>query len=148
MRKKLVLWLLSLMSFKAVSKLLKISYGKAKKILMEAKAIPGLLRSVINGSEELHLGIDEHSFKHQEMVLIITDVKAKKVLEVLKDDRVATLEAFLSEIPAHKVKEVCIDMKEAFRKAANRLFPEANVVVDHFHMIADANKRMDEARRA
>jgi len=38
-------------------------------------------------------------------------------------------------------------MKEAFRKAANRLFPEANVVVDHFHMIADANKRMDEARR-
>lgn len=147
MRKKLVLWLLSLMSFKAVSKLLKISYGKAKKILMEAKAIPGLLRSMINGSEELHLGIDEHSFKHQEMVLIITDVKAKKVLEVLKDDRVATLEAFLSEIPAHKVKEVCIDMKEAFRKAANRLFPEANVVVDHFHMIADANKRMDEARR-
>jgi len=144
---KLVLWLLSLMSFKAVSKLLKISYGKAKKILMEAKAIPGLLRSMINGSEELHLGIDEHSFKHQEMVLIITDVKAKKVLEVLKDDRVATLEAFLSEIPAHKVKEVCIDMKEAFRKAANRLFPEANVVVDHFHVIADANKRMDEARR-
>jgi len=144
---KLVLWLLSLMSFKAISKLLKISYGKAKKILMEAKTIPGLLQSVINDAEKLHLGIDEHSFKHQEMVLIITDVKAKKVLEILKDDRVATLEAFLSEIPAHKVKEVCIDMKEAFRKAASRLFPEANVVVDHFHMIADANKRMDEARR-
>jgi len=65
MRKKLVLWLLSLMSFKAVSKLLKISYGKAKKILMEAKAMPGLLRSVINGAEELHLGIDEHSFKQR-----------------------------------------------------------------------------------
>jgi len=144
---KLVLWLLSLMSFKAISKLLKISYGKAKKILMEAKAIPDFLRSVINGAEKLHLGIDEHSFKHQEMVLIITDVKAKKVLEILKDDRLATLEAFLSEIPAHKVKEVCIDMKEAFRKAANKLFPEASVVVDHFHMIADANKRMDEARR-
>lgn len=135
------------MSFKAVSKLLKISYGKAKKILMEAKAIPDFLRSAINDAEKLHLGIDEHSFKHQEMVLIITDVKAKKVLEILKDDRVATLEAFLSEIPAHKVKEVCIDMKEAFRKVANRFFSEANVVVDHFHVIADANKRMDEARR-
>jgi len=58
------------------------------------------------------------------------------------------LEAFLSEIPAHKVKEVCIDMKEAFWKAANRLFPEANVGGRPFpHMIADANKRMDEARR-
>ncbi len=65
MRKKLVLWLLSLMSFKAVSKLLKISYGKAKKILMEAKAIPGLLRSMINDAEKLHLEIDEHSFKHR-----------------------------------------------------------------------------------
>ena len=69
------------------------------------------------------------------------------MLEVLKDDRLATLEAFLSEIPAHKVKEVCIDMKEAFRKVASKLFSEANVVVDHFHVIADANKRMDEARR-
>jgi len=81
---KLVLWLLSLMSFKAVSKLLKISYSKTKKILMKAKAITDFLRSVINDAEELHLGIDEHSFKHQEMVLIITDIKAKKVLEVLK----------------------------------------------------------------
>ena len=72
------------MSFKAVSKLLKISYSKAKKILMKAKAITDFLRSAINGAEELHLGIDEHSFKHQEMVLIITDTKAKKVLEVLK----------------------------------------------------------------
>jgi transposase len=144
---KLVLWLLSSMSFKAISKLLKISYGKAKRILMEAKTIPDLLQSAINGAEKLHLGIDEHSFKHQEMVLIITDVKAKKVLEVLKDDRIATLEAFLSEIPPHKVKEVCIDMKEAFRKVASKFFPEANVVVDHFHVIADANKRMDEARR-
>ncbi len=144
---KLVLWLLSSMSFKAISKLLKISYGKAKRILMEAKTIPDLLQSAINDAEKLHLGIDEHSFKHQEMVLIITDVKAKKVLEVLKDDRIATLEAFLSEIPPHKVKEVCIDMKEAFRKVASKFFPEANVVVDHFHVIADANKRMDEARR-
>jgi hypothetical protein len=32
---------------------------------MEAKAIPGLLRSMINDAEKLHLEIDEHSFKHR-----------------------------------------------------------------------------------
>jgi len=55
---------------------------------------------------------------------MVTDVKTNQVLHVTEDDRISTLEAFLSEIPAYKVKEVCIDMKEAFRKAAKRLFPK------------------------
>ncbi len=38
-------------------------------------------------------------------------------------------------------------MKEGLRKAAEALFPEAKVVADHFHVVADSNKRMDEARR-
>ena len=44
-------------------------------------------------------------------------------------------------------KKVCIDMKEALRKAAEALFPRAKVVADPFQVIADSNKRMDEARR-
>ena len=38
-------------------------------------------------------------------------------------------------------------MKESLRKAAEGLFPRAKVVVDPFHVIADSNKRIDEARR-
>ena len=38
-------------------------------------------------------------------------------------------------------------MKEGLRKAAEAIFPSARVVVDPFHVIADSNKRMDEARR-
>ena len=38
-------------------------------------------------------------------------------------------------------------MMEGLRKAAEGLFPLAGVVVDPFHIIADSNKRMDEARR-
>src|SRR3972149_9338583 len=44
-------------------------------------------------------------------------------------------------------KKVCIDMKEALRKAAEALFPRAKVVADPFQVIAHSNKRMDEARR-
>jgi len=143
----LVLRLLSLMSFKAVSKLLKISYGRVKKVLMEALAMIKLPELVADDLKELHIGIDEHSFRHQEMAIMVTDVRAKRVLGILKDYRLSTLEEFLKKIPPHKVKEVCIDMKEGFRKLAQRLFPKADVVVDHFHVIANANKYMDEARR-
>ncbi len=69
------------------------------------------------------------------------------MLGILRDDRIATLEEFLAKIAGDKVKEVCIDMKEALRKLAEKMFPLAKVVVDPFHVIADSNKRMDEARR-
>lgn len=35
--------------------------------------------------DEIYLGIDEHSFRGRNMVLVITDIKAKKVLAVLED---------------------------------------------------------------
>ena len=142
-----VLWLLKHTSFKEVSKMLGISYGRVKKVLMEALAMIKLPELVADDLKGLHIGIDEHSFRHQEMVIVVTDVRAKRVLGILKDDRLSTLEEFLKKIPPHKVKEVCIDMKEGFRKLAQRLFPKADVVVDHFHVIANANKYMDEARR-
>jgi len=55
------------------------------------------------------------------------------VLGILKDDRLSNLEEFLSKIMALKVKKVCIDMKESVRKLAQRLFPKAFIVVDHFN---------------
>jgi transposase len=96
---------------------------------------------------ELHLGIDEHSFRHQDMVHTVTEVKKRGVLGVLKDDRIATLKDFLKKIPSTKVKEVCIDMKESLWKAVESIFPTAKVVLDPFHVVADSNQRLDEARR-
>ena len=40
-----------------------------------------------------------------------------------------------------------MDMKEGLRKASERLFPLARVVLDSFHVIANSKKRMDEARK-
>jgi transposase len=93
----------------------------------------------LQGEDEIYLGIDEHSFRHQEMVHTVTEVKKRKMLGILRDDRIATLKKFLSKIPEDKVKEVCIDMKEGLRKVAEGLFPLAKVVVDPFHVIADSN---------
>jgi transposase len=101
----------------------------------------------VGDEDEIFIGIDEHSFRRQELVYTLTEVKKRRVLGILRDDRIATLKGFLKKIPKEKVKEVCIDMKAGLRKAAEGLFPLAEVVVDHFHIVADANRRMDEARR-
>lgn len=62
-------------------------------------------------------------FRHQELVHTITEVKQRRVLGILRDDRIATLKKFLTDIPADKVKKVCIDMKESLRKAVEAIFP-------------------------
>ena len=76
-----------------------------------------------------------------------TEKKIEEAVSNPEDDRIATLKKFLTKIPRDKVREVCIDMKEGLRKAAEAVFPSARVVVDPFHVVADSNKRMDEARR-
>jgi transposase len=46
------------------------------------------------------------------------------------------------------VKEVAIDMSEKMRAVVEEVLKGAKVVVDPFHVIQDANHRLDEARRA
>jgi len=139
------LWQLKDRSFSQVTKELGVGYGTLRRLL--DREIDEEVLGFIGDENEVYLGIDEHSFKHQDMVYTVTEVKQRKVLGILRDDRLATLKKFLSKIETNKVKEVCIDMKEGLRKAAEAVFPLARVVVDPFHVIADSNKRMDEARR-
>ena len=139
------LWQLRDRNFSRVKRELGVGYGTLRRLLEREIDEEALV--FIQGEDEIYLGIDEHSFRHQEMVYTVTEVKQRRVLGILRDDRIATLKKFLSKVPGDKVKEVCIDMKGGLRKAVEGLFPLAGVVVDPFHVIADSNKRMDEARR-
>jgi transposase len=140
-----VLWQLKDRSFAQVGRDLGISYSTLRRLL-ERLIDENMVGSILN-EDEIHLGIDEHSFRHQDLVHTVTEVKQRKMLGVLKDDRIATLRGFLSNVPKDKVKEVCIDLKESLKKLAQEMFPQAQVVADAFHVIALANKKMDEARR-
>ena len=139
------LWQLKDRSFSQVKRDLGLSYSSLRRLL--EKEIDEETIGPIKEEAEIFLGIDEHSFKHQELVHMVTEVKKRKVLGILRDDRIATLKNFLTKIPKDKVREVCIDMKESLRKLVEALYPEAKVVADHFHVVADSNKRVDEARR-
>jgi len=139
------LWQLKDRNFSQVTRELGIGYGTLRRLL--EKEIDKEALGFMQDEDEIYLGIDEHSFRHQELVHTVTEVKQRKVVGILRDDRIATLKEFLMRIPGDKVKEVCVDMKGGLRKAAEAVFPLARVVVDPFHVIADSNKRMDEARR-
>ena len=139
------LWQLKDRNFSQVTRELGVGYGTLRRLL--EREIDEEVLGFMQDEDEIYLGIDEHSFRHQELVHTVTEVKQRKVVGILRDDRIATLKKFLTKIPRDKVKEVCIDMKDGLRKAAEAVFPLARVVVDPFHVIADSNKRMDEARR-
>jgi len=139
------LWQLKDRSFSQVRRELGVGYSTLRRLL-EKEIDEETLGPVIE-EDEIYLGIDEHSFRHRDLVHTVTEVKRRRVLGILKDDRIATLKEFLNKIPKDKVKEVCIDMKESLRKAIEALFPDARVVVDHFHVIAESNRKMDEARK-
>jgi len=139
------LWQLKDRSFSQVRKELGISYSTLRRLL--EREIDEEALGFIKEEDELFLGIDEHSFRHHDMVHTITEVKKRKMLGILSDDRIATLKMFLKKIPHDRVKELCIDMKESLRKVAEEVFPKAKVVVDHFHVVAHSNRRMDGARR-
>jgi transposase len=139
------LWQLRDGNFSQVRRELGVGYSTLRRLL--EREINHEATSFIQDEDEIYLGIDEHSFRHQDLVYTVTEVKQRRVLGVLRDDRIVTLKKFLSKIPAEKVTEVCIDMKDGLRKAVEAVFPSARVVVDPFHVIADSNRRMDEARR-
>lgn len=147
---KMILSMLSKESFNAVSKRTGMSYWTLRKIIerVKSRSWRWLVRNSRDGY--LYLGIDEHSFRGQNLVITVTEVKQKELIMILSDDRKRTLEEFLEGIPSfakERIREVCIDMKAGWLEAIKEKLPSAKVVLDPFHLIEDANRRVDEARR-
>jgi transposase len=97
--------------------------------------------------EKFTLGIDEHSFRGTRMALTLTNITKRKLLKVCEDDRIETVGRFLAGSDKQRINEVCIDMKRGFLLAVQRELPKAIVTVDKFHVIAYANKMVDDVRK-
>jgi len=73
--------------FTQVQRDLGISYSTLRCLL--ERLIEDNMLSSIQNEDEIHLGIDEHSFCHQDLVYTVTEVKQRKMIGVLRDDRIA-----------------------------------------------------------
>lgn len=135
-------------SFKRLEERYGISDEVARGLIKKIKLGPSLKEE--RRQRRVRLGVDEHSFRGRELVVTITNLNRRRVLAVLRDDRQQTYKAFLEAIPGEvkrKIEEVCLDMKASFIQATKDVLPKANIVIDHFHVIQDANRRLDETRR-
>lgn len=88
------------------------------------------------------IGIDEHSWRRNkvlgrtEFASIIVDYNNKRVFELAEGKTGADLLAQLSHIKGRQnVKNVCLDMCDAFKNFAREYFPNAKLVADKFHVL-------------
>lgn len=98
------------------------------------------------------MGLDEQSFSGHDMIATITDLTHHKLLAVLPDDHKPTLTQFYDSIPdeqAHLILAICSDMRTTYDTArrTHPILKKIPLVIDKYHLIADANKRVSAERR-
>ena len=101
------------------------------------------------------LGLDEIALKkgHRNFVTIATGRLENDrivVLGVLPDRKKDTVVEFLRSIPLRlieTIESVCCDMYEGYTEAVREELPQANIVIDRFHVTQHYNKAADKLRQ-
>lgn len=148
--KQEVIFNLSDRSFSSGTKRYKVSYNTQRKWLNELTEDKLFdFKKEDTDNKPFVLGIDEVSFAGREMVTTIgniTDHHLKGILNSKrKDELKKVLRSFSPKIKS-LISEVVIDMCPLYLMAVKQVLPGAAIVVDHFHVIQDANKRIDGER--
>ena len=100
------------------------------------------------------IGIDETSIRRgHNYVTVVHDLETKRLLFMTEGRDHTTVEQFKDDLAAHggdpaEIKHVCMDMGAAYIKGVGESLPDAQISFDRFHVIAMANKAMDEVRSA
>lgn len=93
------------------------------------------------------LGIDE-VYINGALCTVLTNLKDKKVYEILPDRKAKTIEVFLRGMPGREsVEVVCMDFCSLYRKQVRACLPGATIVVDKFHVMQLASNAIDQIRR-
>lgn len=99
---------------------------------------------------DLILNVDEHSYRGRDLKIGIAVANHKKILAILNNDNQVTLEKYFKSWPDEaksRVLEVCIDMKPSYLTVIKKMLPNAKIVVDHFHVVREMCRQVDEMRK-
>ena len=95
------------------------------------------------------LGIDEIKIKKLGEITVITDLEHRTLYDMTQGRNQSSLTEYFSRLPdAEKVIWVCSDMYRPFEKSIAQALPNARWVIDRFHLVAYANRAMDEVRKS
>jgi transposase len=93
------------------------------------------------------LGIDELWLLRKPRA-IITNVKENTLIDILADREKTTIQRYLQLMPDRsRIEVVTMDMWKPYRDAVRVILPDADVVVDKFHVVKMANYSVDQMRK-
>lgn len=98
---------------------------------------------------EIYLGLDGQSFRGRDMVLTIAEVVKRELLTILPSEGQTDLRLFLERLSPEiraKVKGVAMDMTNKHISLIERYFPDALIVIDHYHVISCALMHLQRVR--
>ncbi len=99
---------------------------------------------------DIYLGLDAHSFKKRELVTTVTELKRRRTIAVLPDNKQETVINFLNSQPLSvrkRIVVVCIDMDAGLRGAVRKSLPNATIVIDKFHVLNYTERVLNEVRK-
>ncbi len=98
------------------------------------------------------LGIDELSHRKgkKDYVCVLTDLDRGIQLDVLPDRRKQTLEAHFKQLGSafcNQIEVVACDIWRPYIDVAHACFPQAEIVIDRFHVVKALNGVLDKIRK-
>ena len=135
----------------AVSQLLGVSDDRIWRVLDH---YVGQARAQEDYSAVRRISADERSaHRGQRYVTMFCDADERRVLFATPGRDAATFDAFAKDLAAHggdaqKITDVSLDLGAAYQSGTRTHCPNAVVSFDPFHVVALANRALDEVRRA
>ena len=96
-----------------------------------------------------HMSWDEYSFKKGKMSFIAQDFDSRKIVAILDGRTQATIRHhFLrySRQVRSRMKVITMDMFSPYYDIARKLFPNAKIVLDRFHIVQHLSRAMNRVR--
>ncbi|MEG5019659.1 ISL3 family transposase [Microcoleus sp. B4-C3] len=99
------------------------------------------------------MGLDEISMRKGQgnFVTVVSDLGEGNLIEMIDSHRCEEIIEVLIEQPIEvrkQVEEVSVDMWGGFPKVIKKVFPNAKVIIDRFHVMKVVNKDLNKLRRA
>lgn len=97
-----------------------------------------------------YLGVDEIAVqKGHKYLSIVVDLESGQVVWVGKGRKSSSIEPFLKKLKRvnKKIQAIAMDMWPAYISAVLKYYSYDFIVFDHYHVISDYNKMLDELRR-
>lgn len=138
------------LSFREISKFYGVHIRTLKRYLIKSLK-PSISWDYFKDKETLRIAIDEHSVSgKRKKVILVVELNTHTPITILKGDKKEDIINFFNSIPdmiKEKIKEISLDMRESFRRGIKEsLGDRVKISIDPFHLIRDANRRIDDER--